>query len=278
MIGLAALLALVSHLSGCGGADNGEASQRVESDSDVAAPAPPSTVEPEPEPAPEPEPVQCQADDPTGAEVVLLTGQSNANTGLAGALSRTLTGQGINNWLGHYYIGGNPIDQWIDENGNLGRTWAPMIRTFDRAILQASTSGAPLNGLTIVWFQGESDVYPNTYPLYGARLRQLINAFESHAEKNWPTIPEPAFALALPEFKDPKWSTGLEAVRGAISSIANESANVCAFETRDINRIDVVHIPNYPRAGSPEQFVVAERALACGRIAANRCERSTPSE
>jgi len=269
----------------CGGG-NSEASQAVGSDGDNIEPAPPQVVEQQPDPEsapppvtelqpdPEPSPMQCKVDKPAGSEIVLLAGQSNANTGLIAALGRTLTARGTPNWPGNHRVDGNPIRQWISQDGTVGPAWSPMIRTLDLAIQRATNSGEPLNGLTFVWFQGESDVSPTDHLLYEARLRQLINAVQTHAKDNWTSVPEPAFAVAMPEYKDERVREGIESVRRAISTVANDSANVCAFDTRDINRYDLVHIPNYPGAGSPEQFKVAERALACGRIAANRCEWS----
>lgn len=44
------------------------------------------------------------------------------------------------------------------------------------------------------------------------------------------------------------------------SAVAEDSDNVYAFDTQDIRRTDIAHIPNLSLKGSPEQFVIAERA------------------
>lgn len=98
----------MSSFSACGDG-NSEAPQAVGSVGDRVVSSPTPVVEQQPEP--EPALPQCKPDNPAGSEIVLLAGQSNANTGLLAALDTT---------LGHYYAGGNPIFSWILEDGTPG--------------------------------------------------------------------------------------------------------------------------------------------------------------
>jgi len=222
--------------------------------------------------------LQCKDDNPVSSEIVLLAGQSNANEGLLSAIDKTLTKQGAAHSLGHHYVGGNPIASWMFEDGTPGVLWAPMMNAFDLAISKAAESDQPISALTFVWFQGEADVYPNNYPFYEARLRELIKAIEAHAETNWTSVPKPVFSLAQPEHKTPHWRQAMDTIRASIATVADDADNVCAFDTQDIRRVDVVHLPNPTTQGSPEQFIAAERALVCARIAANRCNRVESSQ
>ena len=267
-------LASMSGLVACGSGSE-QSTQAVESDSDsVESASPPVADE---QPASDIGPASCDIDDAIAethsSEIVLLAGQSNANTGLAAALRKSLSEQDLNYFLGHHYVGGRPINSWILEDGTPGPIWAPMMRAFDTVIGQSIQSEQPISALTFVWFQGEADVYPAQYPLYKPRLAQLIKAIQTHAEVNWPNVPAPAFSIAMPENILPRFRAPMDSIRESIKTTADETANVCAFDTKDIRRVDAVHIVNIPGVGSQEQFTVAQRALACGRAAANRCQK-----
>ncbi|MFK7962395.1 MAG: sialate O-acetylesterase [Burkholderiaceae bacterium] len=267
-------LASLSGLVACGSGSE-QAPRAVESDSD--------SVEPESSPAVDQPPVldegpvACDINDAINethsSEIVLLAGQSNANTGLAAAMRKSLSAQDLNYFFGHHYVGGRPINSWMLEDGTPGPIWAPMMRAFDTVINQSIRSEDNISALTFVWFQGEADVYPAQYPLYKPRLGQLIQAIQAHAEVNWPNVPAPAFSIAMPENILPRFRAPMDSIRESIKTTADETANVCAFDTKDIRRVDAVHIVNIPGIGSQEQLAVAQRALACGRAAANRCEK-----
>ena len=202
----------------------------------------------------------------------MLIGQSNANAGLAIALDRKLTEQNRPHTIGNRYWGGYAIESWMLEDGTRGALYEPTIEAFTIAVDKALRAGKPIAFFSVIWFQGEADVYPMRYPSYESRLRPLLAALRQTVRTQWPTMPEVVFSISKPYDKEAQFQTAIESIGRAIDNVALDPAmKACAFETRDIPRIDTVHIDNNLDVGSVDQWRVAERAIACARRAARRC-------
>lgn len=212
------------------------------------------------------------ASTPDGARVVLLNGQSNANPQFFKAINDILEESGAKYDTGHYYSGGAPISNWIDEQGQPQFRWQQMLDVFDGVTQGCSSEDSDITSITLVYFQGEADVGAlasyqavanGTVSPFKRSLDAFVRAVSDHFISTCGIVPGISLALVGYDVQHPSFPAtlagNLDLIRAEIQSVADRHANVAAFETIDLPRADHVHLELYP--GSDSQKTAAQRAL-----------------
>lgn len=121
-------------------------------------------------------------------------------------------------------VGGSPIRAW--EPGAFDS--ATQTHPYDDAIARARTAMKSGELRAILWHQGESDGNAESAPLYGQRLRALIERFRRDLGN--PALP--VLIGQLGRFDGVRWSPARERVDSAHRAIARDMPNV-AFVSSD---------------------------------------------
>ena len=213
----------------------------------------------------------------SGLDVFLLNGQSNANPQFLAALTDHLSSRGFDFITGHYFVGGQPLSTWINEDGSPALRWPIMMNVFNGVTAMCLNKPAAeavqgLRSITLVHYQGEADVNTtnsliavanNAESPFKRRLSAFTREFTRHFQQRCGITPN--IALAIISFDEAhslfpaRLTEAHRLIRREISEVAIEQANVGAFDTLDLPHADHVHLELYPASNAQAQ--AADRAV-----------------
>ncbi len=208
-----------------------------------------------------------------GTDIFLLNGQSNANPQFLAAMTEHLSEKGFDFTTGHFFVGGQPLSTWIEEDGTKGFRWPIMMNVFDGVTDVCTSNPESIRSITLVHYQGEADV--NTTEMiiavqngtdtpFKKRLNAFVTEFTRHFEQRCSITPNISLAIISFIQGHPLFPARLSdahaLVRKNIADVAQNHANVGAFDTIDLGHADHVHLELHPSTSA--QRTAAERAIS----------------